>query len=406
MADWQQTVESWQTKIMDISFRLLPVLLLMISVDVLAEIPGLIPESKWDLNGYVNYRINGYFVQDEKDYSEQSIQQRFNYEYRFSPYVSFNAGMRNRLIYSDVVEEAGYSESFDHDAGYMDLSTNLLEEDKILVNSQFDRLYLTWQRNDWLIRGGRFRINWGMSTIWNPNDIFNTYSVYDTDYVERPGTDGFLIRQKLNYASGFELVISPAKNQEQNGYAGRYYFNYDGWDAQILAGRANQDNVVGIGFSGSVNDAGVRGETSFFKPANEGVTTEKDNTVISSLELDYSFTSQRNWGIKTGVLHTSDPYMPDSSVTYLSQSLSVRTLSFTEFTGYAEVGFDLTSLNRSSLSAIYYQEQSLYLCYTNRYSLSDNWQLTASIQHFNGSESSLFGQSPATIVYTMIRWDW
>ncbi len=377
-----------------------------LSIEALAEIPGLIPENNWDLNGYINYRINGNFVQNENDYFEQSIQQRFNYEYRFSPHVQFNAGMRNRLIYSDAVDTAGYAETIEYDSGYVDLSTNQMKHDEVVLNSQFDRLFLTWQKNDWLIRSGRFRINWGMTTIWNPNDIFNTYSVYETDYLERPGTDGILMSKKLNYASGFEFVFSPEEDQEQHSYAGRYYFNYESWDVQLLVGRSNQDNVFGLGFSGSINDAGVRGETSYFDSVSEDGDIQKDSTVISTLELDYSFISQRNWRVKTGFLHTSIPYIPENSVTYLTQQLSVRTLSFTEFTGYAEVEFDLTSLNRSSLSAIYYQDESLYLIYTNSYSLSDNLQLTANIQHFDGSSSSLFGRGPATIVSTLIRWDW
>lgn len=371
-----------------------------------AAIPGLVPESHWELKGYINYRLNGYFVQGESDVLDHSLQQRFNYEYRFNPHWRFNAGMRNRIIQGGSPETDNYADWFGRDPGYLELSANWMEERNVVGNSQFDRVYHTWQQDDWLVRGGRFRVNWGMTTIWNPNDIFNTYSVYDTDYAERPGTDGLLIGRKLGFASGAELVFSPAEQPELNRYAARYYFNQKGWDVQLLVGRAARDNVVGLGFAGSVLDAGVRGETSYFASAGPSGDADVKDTAVSSLEADYSFSSQRNWSIRAGVLHTSSPYTAESLAAYLTQPLSTRTLSFTRFTGYAEVGFDLTPLNRSTVSVIGYQDRSVYFSYTNQYSLADNWQLTASIQRFGGSGTSLFGVTPSTMVYTMIRWDW
>ncbi|PWI33468.1 hypothetical protein DI392_10595 [Vibrio albus] len=377
-----------------------------ISFSAIAQIPGLVPEQEWELNGYIQYRVNGYFVQGEHDVFDQSLQQRFNYEYRLNPDWRYNVGMRNRVTHGGSVKANDYADWFGRDTGYMDLSVNWMEEREVVGNSQFDRLYITSQQGDWLMRTGRFRVNWGMTTIWNPNDIFNVYSIYDTDYAERPGTDGILLGKKLGFASGVELVFSPAEEAAFNRYAARYYLNRKGWDVQFIAGKSEQDNVIGLGFAGSVSGAGIRGESSYFNPTEQEREGNLNHTIISSFETDYSFSSQRNWSIRAGVLHTADPSTPDNFTDYLTQPLSARTLSFSEFTGYAEVSFDLTPLNRSSFSSIYYQDGSLYFSYTNQYSLADNWQLTASIQRFDGVDSSVFGMTPTTMVYTMIRWDW
>ncbi len=371
----------------------------------MAEIPGLVPEKNWDLNGYITYRLSSYWLDNSSDAIEQSLQQRFNYEYRPLPELRFNAAMRNRLVYGDTVEASGYAQWFGRDSGYANLSHNWLEEDKLIANSQFDRAYLTWHEGNWQVQGGRFRINWGMTTIWNPNDIFNTYSVYDTEYIERPGTDGVLVHHQLGFASGMEVAFSPAREPGDKRYAARYYFNYQGWDAQLIAGKSEQDRVVGLGFSGEIEGAGIRGESSYFSPDTEAESQQLSSTLISSLEMDYSFSSQRNWRVKIGMLHTSSPQMPADSVSYLTQPLSSRTLSFTHLTGYAETGFDLTPLNRSTFTMIYYQDDSVYLNYTNQYSLADNWQLSASVQHFDGPADSVFGKSPTTIVYGSLRWD-
>lgn len=380
-------------------------LLLGLSYSVHADIPGLVAQSRSDLDGYISYRLNGYLIENQSDSLEQTIQQRVNYEYRFNSEWRFNTGLRNRILQGGSVETAGYADWFGRDSGFVNLSTNWMEEDKAIANSQLDRLYLTWQQQEWLVRAGRSRINWGMTTIWNPNDIFNTYSIYETDYAERPGTDALLVSRSLDYASGIEGVFSPAQEEDLSRYALRYYFNHNAWDVQLIGGKSAYDQVAGVGFAGSLFDAGVRGEISYFDPLeNTQLVTEK--TTVSSLEADYLLDSARNWNFRAGLLHISKPYAASSSTGYLTQPLSARTLSFTQLTLYAEVGADLTELNRASLALIYYQDDSFYLSVTDSYSLAENWQLTASLQHFDGSSASLFGQTPTTSLFAMIRWDW
>ncbi len=379
---------------------------LVVSAPCIAQIPGLTPQKDWNLDGYIDYRVNHYWLDDASSALEQSIQQRFNYEYRVIPNFRFNAAMRNRVVYGDTVQANGFAQWYSRDNGYFDLSHNWSEKEELVANTQLDRVYLTWQDRNWLAQAGRFRINWGMTTIWNPNDVFNTYSVYDTQYIERPGTDGLLLRRQLSFASNIELAFSPSKQGHQQRYASRYTFNYGGWDGQFIGGKSRFDRFVGLGFSGDIKGAGVRGESSYFTPDDHGENEPLGETTITSLETDYSFISQSNWMVKFGLLHTSNPQIPNSSADYFTHPLSTRTLSFTRLTGYAETGFDLTPLNRSTFSVIYYQDHSVYFTYSNQYSIADNWQLTASIQHFDGPETSLFGASPTTNVYASIRWDW
>ncbi|MCW8348471.1 hypothetical protein MD535_21020 [Vibrio sp. ZSDZ65] len=380
-------------------------------IKVKAEIPGLVPESNWDLGGYVKYMATG-LVPDHSDNAlDHLIHQRFNYEYRFTPSFRFNAGMRNRVLMGDSVSLPYYSQVTEWDAGYFDLSRNIVDNDKVIVNSQFDRLYLDWQGEEWRSRVGRYRINWAMNTIWNPNDLYNAYSIYDFDYEEKSGTDAISISRKLGFASSLDVVYSPSKDSNLQRYSARYLFNLQGWDVQTLLGRSGVDNVIGAGFAGDIKGAGIRGELTWFDPWLKDYQPQTyqqpqayKQTLVSSVEADYSFGGQRNWLARASVLYISEPQQTFDAATYLTLPLTARTLSFTRYTGYADVSFDLSPLSQFTASASYYQDGSYFVGLSNRYSLAEDWQLLTVVQRFDGSAESLFGKTPSTLLFANIKW--
>jgi hypothetical protein len=206
-------------------------LLLFISSISYAQVPGLTPAKQWDLDGYVKYMGTANLPDDSDNNNDDNsldhlIHQRFNYEYRFTLQLHFNIGLRNRLMAGDSNDILGYATLIENDPGYFDLSFNWLDKNGLLGNTQFDHLYLDWSNQYWQARLGRSRINWAMSTLWNPNDIFSSYSIYDFDYEERAGSDSIMLKRQLNFASSIELVYNPNQNSDLNSLAGRYLFNY------------------------------------------------------------------------------------------------------------------------------------------------------------------------------------
>ncbi len=371
----------------------------------LSEIPGLAPEKNWDLNGYVKYMATGTIADYQDNTLDHLVHQRFNYEYRFNANFRFNAGMRNRIVAGDSLSTPFYSQIIELDNGYFDLSRNFIDNDDVILNSQFDRLYVDWKSDDWNVRGGRFRINWAMNTVWNPNDLYNAYSIYDFDYEERPGSDAISVSKKLGFASSIDLVYSPSKDSNLNRYSARYLFNVEGWDVQALAGKSGLDYVLGTGFAGDVYGAGLRGELTWFEPWMEqykGQTFKK--TLVSSVETDYSFGGKRNWMARASLLYISEPQPVSDAALYLTLPLTARTLSFTTYTGYADISFDITPLSKFTVSGSYYQDHSFFIGLSNSYSLADDWQLLTVLQRFDGASGSLFGQTPATLLFANIKW--
>lgn len=370
-----------------------------------AQIPGLEPEKNWDLDGYVKYMLTYANPDNSSNAIDHLIHQRFNFEYRFANHFAFNAGLRNRALAGDSLDIPMYEQLVSLDTGYWDLSKNVIEQDSVIVNSQFDRLFMDWHKDDWNARVGRFRINWSMNTVWNPNDLFNAYSIYDVDYEERAGSDAIMLGHSLGFADGVEVIFSPDTSQELNDYTVRYYGNDSGWDYQVIGGKNALDNVLGAGFATDWHGAGIRGEVTWFKPRRDsyqGITLN-DNAVLS-LESDYSFSGENNWLLRAAWLYIEKPEETQSARRYLSLPLNAKTLSFTRHTGYLELGFDLTPLSRMSVSTVYYDDDSYFLGLSNHYSLANDWQLLTIIQRFDGTSRSLFGTTPATLLFANIKW--
>ncbi|MGR5489279.1 hypothetical protein ACPV5F_25870, partial [Vibrio alfacsensis] len=73
------------------------------------------------------------------------------------------------------------------------------------------------------------------------------------------------------------------------------------------------------------------------------------------------FGGRRNWIGRASVLYISEPQQAIDAAVYLTLPLTARTLSFTKFTGYADLGFDITPLSRITMSGSYYQDGSFFV---------------------------------------------
>ncbi|MCG9753995.1 hypothetical protein L1D40_01995 [Shewanella insulae] len=400
-----------------------------------SPIPGVTPEQPWQVKGYVSYLGSVVAPAEGEQLWDGLLHNRIDGEYRWQS-LRVNVGLRNRLMVGDSGRLPGYGDLLAWDSGYWDLSANWLDSDGWIGNSQLDRVYVSWQLADnWELVAGRFRVNWAMSTLWNPNDIFNAYSIYDVDYAERRGVDALKLSRQLGYASQLELVYSRGTDSLINDvsisrtnrqYAGRYLghnvFGYDlGWDWQLIVGETRDDRVFGGGFAGDIWGAGLRGEVTHFDPLNsysispvdaesrtsQAITSSMQTlkaSTVATLELDYSFASDANWRVLGAALYISSPLSVDSALFYLNLPLSARTLSFTTWTYYLDLGFDVTPLSRLSANASYYDDGSFFVGLTYQYSLADDWQLSLIVQRFDGSNTSLFGQSASTLGYLQLKW--
>jgi len=156
---------------------------------------------KWRLDGYIKEMISLTALQDVDSLMfDNLIHNRLNVFWYPTEKLTLNMEVRTRMFHGDAVKTIpSYGNFIDVNNDFFDFSYTE-DFDQMVFHTMIDRLYLQWNDASWQLKVGRQRINWGVNLAWNPNDIFNAYSLYDFDYEERPGTDALRFQKFIGYA--------------------------------------------------------------------------------------------------------------------------------------------------------------------------------------------------------------
>lgn len=316
---------------------------------------------------------------------EHFLHNRLNFRIYPVKNLSIGAEFRNRFFYSGrTAETPALKQSVGSDAGLINMSWNIGNDvNPVLLNSTIDRLWIAYGNDKVDLRIGRQRINWGINTAWNPNDIFNAYSFVNFDYEERPGTDAVRFQYFGKNMSGFEIAVSPRKNWKEATAAAMYKFNAKLYDFQFIVGQYRTDITAGFGFAGNAGNAGLKGEIQWFGPY-EGFT-DSIHTITGTVSADYSFSNSLY--IVGSVLYNStgiDDSDPTKLATFFSGSaLTAKNLMPTKYNGFLTLSYPITPLLGSSLAIIYgYGPNLLLLNPGLTYSLAANCEILLAGQLF------------------------
>jgi hypothetical protein len=276
------------------------------------------------------------------------------------------------------------AESIDNDQGLVDLSWNILNEQSFFLNTTIDRLWADFNYGKVQVRVGRQRINWGQTLVWNPNDIFNIYSYFDFDYVERPGSDAIRLQFYPDYSSAFEIAVKADYQNKVTG-AALYRFNKWGYDIQFLAGYFNSEDIVaGAGWSGSVGSLSFRGEASWF----QSVKNFADSTGTGIFTFGFDKTFSNNSIAQMQVMFCNNPAEINSFGNLYQGTMSTKELAFSKFSAFGLYSYQLTPLLNISFSAMWFPDMKGY--YTGPsfdFSFAENVDLSLYWQHFESKAS-------------------
>lgn len=246
---------------------------------------------KIELSGYVNEMFSVFTENlDNSWYWQNTVHNRLTFGWQPGEYWRIDAGIRNRLFSGDFLDIPGYAKNMGKDNGYMNLSWNIMDKKNALLNMACDRLYLTFEKEKWCLKLGRQRVNWGQTFVWNANDLFNSYSFFDFDYIERPGCDAFRGTYYHNATSFSEVVVSLDHSKKVTA-ALLHHGTIKNFDYQVMTGiQAEDDYVVGGAFTGDVKGVNLRGEFAYRQPLdNFGKST---GIIEASFGADYLFSNQ------------------------------------------------------------------------------------------------------------------
>ena len=195
------------------------------------------------------------------------LHNRINLAWYVDEHWTFKSALRSRLFIGNQAESLLFVPALEQGANdYLDLSLTGRISDQAVAHTYMDRLYLEYAKEKWQIRLGRQRVNWGIHTTWNPNDLFNTFAFTDFDYEERPGSDGLSVKYYTGPVSSVELVVQAFDRLDEATIAGIWRFNQWNYDFQIIGGVYRDYLVLGSGWAGNLGNWGFKGEFSTFTP--------------------------------------------------------------------------------------------------------------------------------------------
>lgn len=316
--------------------------------------------------------------------SDNLIHNRINYSWYPNAHLTFTAQLRNRIVYGESVKyNPGYASSIDNDAGFMDLSLNLVNEKSFFINSTLDRLFLKYSKGNFVTTIGRQRINWGQNVVWNPNDIFNVQNFFDFDYIEKPGSDAIRMQYYTGAASNAELVAKMDHNQKVTS-AVYYRFNKWGYDFQLLAGiLAEEDYVAGAGFAGHLKSAGFNGELSYFRPRSGN--PDSSSLILMGVGTDYMFSNSIYLQLEGLYKYMREKESINDFISWYSGDLNVKKLSFTDYSLFANVSYPFTPLFSGSVSCMIFPGiNGFFTGPTINYSITNNMEFSLVTQFFSG----------------------
>ncbi len=343
----------------------------------ISEMPDIIPEEFKDLleddNNLYNTNIN--------------FQNRLNMYWYANDKWTFSAQMRNRLIIGDQIRldfNQQIEKSYENNGNYFNPAWNVAVGNSYILNLAFDRLYADYSSGNLDVTVGKQRINWGKTFAFNPNDMFNTYSYFDFDYEERPGTDAV----RMMYYTGASTSVEFAANIDsaaQVTAALKWNINVNNYDVQLIGGMLQEsDLALGIGWSGYVKNASWRGELSWYQPFENFADTT--GVVMLSTGLDFNIGSK--WNLQTEMMfaHLSEDKKVSMLNAYSSPS-SVKDLAISPFQILGSGMFQASPLSTFSLACIWYPHQDIKGIFVSpswSYSISDNFNASFYWQLFNG----------------------
>jgi hypothetical protein len=380
-------------------------------------------EKKWRVNGYLKnmqtlllfnkayptMTPNGLelvdtFIQDNL------VHHRFNVEWRPHDRWRFRGDLRNRIFFGDLVKATpNYAALIDNvNNDYFNLSRVLIDNPSLVAHGMIDRLYAEYSHEQWEVRLGRQRINWGIGTVWNPNDIFNAFAFTDFDYEERPGSDALRVKRYTGFAGSVELAAKMFDTWDEAVIAGMWRFNRWTYDFQLLAGLMERDLALGGGWAGNLGNAGLKGEMTYFLPMKKAFANYQHGRSSFALTLGIDYNLSNGLYLNSGYLFNSNGAARASATELFAFELSAKNLYPYRHAVFGQGMFPFTPLFNGGLAFIYspVTVHALFLNPVATLSIAQNWDLDFVGQLvFNRVESKGYA-APVQALFFRLKWSY
>lgn len=354
----------------------------------------------WTLNGYVK-DLRTVFIptNSQSILVDNLLHNRLNFKWYIQDHWTVTAEARNRVFYGQVVQASPNYAEFIQTDDFFDWSVNWVDDNAVVVHSVLDRAHVTYSNNNWDIRIGRQRVNWGINTVWNPNDLFNAFSYVDFDYEERPGSDAIRIQRYYGFANKVEVAAKLSDSLDAAVIAGLWGFNKGQYDFQVLGGIARGDVTLGMGWAGNIKTAGFKGEITYFHPYRQ--LADQPGQLSLTLSLDYTL-ANGTYLMWSGLYNSTGTTNPQAG--FLNFSPSAKALSPFQYNLFAMASRPLSPILNASLAAIYAPgNHTTFINPGLTLSVATNWDLDVLGQFLFDEGDGAFSPS-IYLVFTRLKW--
>lgn len=383
-------------------------ILILLGSRLFAQEEGKAPT--WSISGYIKDLQSVFFIEnninplggDRIALSDNLIHNRLNFRWFPNEHWLVRADLRNRFFWGDQprLPFSDFAAQLNQANDYFDLSLEGADQMGVAAQVMLDRLYVQYTYKKFEVRAGRQRINWGISTIWNPNDIFNAYNFSDFDYEERPGSDALLLRYYIGFAGSIELAVRYFEKPEEAIMAGLFKFNKWNYDFQLLAGKYREDIVLGGGWAGNIKNAGFKGEFSVFTPIDTGSTA-----FVATFNTDYQFTNSLY--LNGGFLFNSAGASSGDLGEIFSFELSAKNLYPFKSAVFVQAAYPIHPLLNAGGALIYspVEANALFISPTLTYSIKTNWDIDLVSQLVWNKDADAY-VSPVQAAFLRLKWSY
>lgn len=331
-------------------------LLLFIFISILTKAQDTTVEKKVSLNGYIKAfetYTNAHFKNEH--YALHLIHNRINFKWKPSDHFNFISEFRNRIFFGEQIKMTpNFAKGLRNQSEMVNLQKAWINKNQFIFHTNVERLYTDLIQTKWNLRIGRQRINWGIGTTWNPNDIFNTYNFLDIDYEERPGTDAVKLELNTTDFSNLSFVYNQSANKKIIT-AAKYYFNKWNYDFQFIMGSYYGNATIGGGWAGSIKDAGFKGEVQYY------FNNLKDSNQLNMV-IDFDYMFNKGWYASIGALYNSNGVHTEiENWEKINLNVSARNLMPTRFSTITTFKKEISLVSSIGVSLVYAPIVNLFI---------------------------------------------
>lgn len=219
----------------------------------------------------------------------------FNYHYLVSSSLgdSTKASSFFKEKYPGTIISQVFEKNFEDDnTALFDLSSRITQGRDYFLFHRLDRLNLTLDENFGRITLGRQAVTWGNGIVFNPMDVFNPFSPYDTLQDYKKGEDMAYFETFFETGGDLQFLYVPRRDADngnikfsKSSIAAKYHLFVNDLELDMLAAKHYQDILAGIGIVGNAGNAVWRSDLIY---AFAGGDMEND-FLSFIMNIDYSW---------------------------------------------------------------------------------------------------------------------